>query len=95
MQVGDIHGFEWDEAKRQINLAKHGIDFLQAAVALAGDRLDILSFKNGEERFIGVCMEAEQLIAVVFTMRNGVCRIISARVARRNERRAYRQIYAG
>ncbi|WP_137130274.1 BrnT family toxin [Rhizobium sp. FY34] len=95
MQLDEIHGFEWDEAKRQVNLAKHGIDFLQASVALAGGRLDIHSYRHNEHRVIGVCMGTEQLIAVVFTMRNGICRIISARVARENERRAYRQIYAG
>jgi hypothetical protein len=28
--------FEWDETKRQQNLAKHGIDFLGAALAFDG-----------------------------------------------------------
>ncbi|MGN7293292.1 BrnT family toxin [Rhizobium sp. SAFR-030] len=95
MELDDISSFEWDEGKRRANLAKHGLDFIHASAALGGDRLDIPSDRDGESRVLAICMFADQLIAVVFTMRNGVCRIISARTARKNEPRAYRQLYGG
>ena len=48
--------FTWDESKRQANLAKHGLDFADAAKVFAGpmvlfedDRVDY-----GEQRMIGV-----------------------------------------
>ena len=46
--------FEWDEAKRQSNIQKHGIDFVGIEKALAGITLTILDdrFDYGESRFI-------------------------------------------
>jgi uncharacterized DUF497 family protein len=85
--------FEWDELKREANLAKHGIDFPRAASALNGPRLDKPSERNGEIRTLAICPLTDRLIAVVYTMRGDICRIISARAARKNEQRAYRQIY--
>ncbi len=85
--------FDWDEDKRIKNIAKHGIDFLQAASALRGQRLEFASDKNGERRTLAICEGTNKLIAVIYTMRGDVCRIISARVARKNEQRAYRQAY--
>jgi uncharacterized DUF497 family protein len=43
--------YEWDEAKRQSNLLKHGLDFADADLVLESRyRLDISITKNGEER---------------------------------------------
>ncbi|MCM2498321.1 BrnT family toxin [Neorhizobium galegae] len=42
---------------------------------------------------MAVCPEQRRLIAVVYTMRGEVCRIISARTASKHEQRAYRQIF--
>ncbi len=33
---GNETTFEWDEAKRHTNLAKHGLDFLDADLVLEG-----------------------------------------------------------
>jgi len=85
--------FEWDELKRETNLAKHGIDFPRAASALNGPRLDKPSERNGEIRTLAICPLTDRLIAVVYTMRGEACRIISVRAARKNEQRAYRQVY--
>ncbi|WP_159948500.1 BrnT family toxin [Rhizobium sp. 18065] len=85
--------FDWDEAKRRSNLEKHGIDFLRAVVALGGSRLELKSDRNGEARTLAICPDTSKLIAVVYTMRGTRCRIISARAARDNEQRAYRQLY--
>ncbi|WP_245408854.1 BrnT family toxin [Rhizobium wuzhouense] len=52
------------------------------------------TLKHGELRIIATCPESGRLISVVYTMRGNACRIISARVARKNERREYHAHYA-
>jgi uncharacterized protein len=64
--------FEWDEAKREANILKHGIDFVDVMAMFAH------RFRGAEDRRRDY---GERRY-----------RIISARKARRNERRAY---YAG
>lgn len=46
--------FEWDEAKRRANLAKHGIDFVGCEAVFAGGTLTVEDrrFAYGEQRFI-------------------------------------------
>lgn len=90
MGDGDV---EWDPAKADANLAKHGISFEEAAEAL-GDPFAIVRedgvHSSGEERFILVGESSEQLtLTVVFTVRQEVARIISARRATSAERRRY------
>lgn len=72
--------FEWDEAKRISNRHKHGIDFDDVVLALAGPRLETQTMANGELRVLATCPESGRLITAVYTMRGNVCRIISARV---------------
>ncbi len=91
----DFISFEWDENKRLINIEKHGIDFLRAAKILSMPHLEKTSEQNGESRVLAICPETDRLIAIVYTMRGDVCRIISARAARQNERRTYRQLFPG
>jgi len=85
--------FEWDEDKRFANLEKHGIDFLDARAIWAGQVLDPAAERivDGEARptALGVVGEDEIIVAVVYTVRDGIVRLISARRARRNERKAY------
>jgi hypothetical protein len=87
--------FEWDPAKNAANFAKHGIDFADAVLIFEGpvlerpdNRLDY-----GEMRMIAYGAVGEHEIVVVYTIRGGSRRIISARRAHRNERKAYRQAY--
>lgn len=85
--------FEWDEDKRQINLQKHGIDFPKVLRIFALPVCRRRSDKNGETRFLVVGVLDDVEIAVIYTEREeGVCRIISARRARPEERRAYRSL---
>jgi uncharacterized protein len=85
--------FEWDEAKRKANLAKHQIDFFDAASMWTKDVIDpAFSRKIGEEARVvalGIIGDAEIIIAVVYTLRGSAKRLISARRARRHERRNY------
>lgn len=83
--------FEWDEAKRQSNLEKHGVDFIDAALVLADAPL-ILEDKRrdyGEQRCLALGERKGLLFVVAFTLRDGAFRIISARPANARERRSY------
>lgn len=82
-------GFEWDERKRVLNLEKHGIDFRDAIGVFDHPHLTVETIRNGEVRKVGLGTVAQCVIAVVWTDRAGIVRIISARAARRNERQAY------
>ncbi|STX81542.1 Protein of uncharacterised function (DUF497) [Legionella busanensis] len=82
--------FEWDENKRKSNLKKHSIDFEDAILVFEDKmRVEALSPKNNEERYITFGMVNEIVLAVVYTLRNNVKRIISARVAHEDERSIY------
>ena len=81
--------FEWNEEKRAKTLEKHGIDLLDAARILAGACLVTASVRNGEPRWLAIGMLDGREIAVVFTKRGDNIRLISARRARDNERKAY------
>jgi uncharacterized DUF497 family protein len=81
--------FEWDEQKRLANLAKHGIDFEDAIHIFAGHGLVRRSDRDGERRFVAVGEVQGRVVAVVYTVRNEVYRVISARRGTRNEARNY------
>jgi uncharacterized DUF497 family protein len=43
--------YEWDETKRRLNLVKHGLDFLSAALVLQSELVQIVdSPRLGEPR---------------------------------------------
>ena len=85
--------FEWDPLKATSNVEKHGIDFEDAISIFAGSVLEFPSDRADEERWVAVGMVHGREVAVVYTVRNGVYRIISARRARENERAAYHQAH--
>lgn len=89
--------FEWDEAKRLINLEKHKIDFIDVGEVWARPRLDhyVIESRHGERRVtaIGTINHDDRIVAVVYTTRNGVTRIISLRRARRYERKDYQNAF--
>ncbi len=87
--------FEWDEAKRRSNISKHKIDFVRVGQAFDGrPYLDSDSPRRSEERFLRIAQLEGRLIAVAWTWRGkDVVRIISARRARDEEERAYRQLH--
>lgn len=84
---------EFDPAKDQLNLEKHGvslaaaaeIDFSQATV-IEDDRIDY-----GETRFVAYGPLGGRLHAMCFTMRGAVLRVIGLRRANRRERKRYGQ----
>ncbi len=90
-----IHGFDWDERKNRSNRAKHGIDFSDAVDIFYGPIILRRSDRNNEERLVAIGALESRLIAVIFTRRADVIRIISARRVRKNEERAYRNAQMG
>jgi uncharacterized protein len=83
--------FEWDEAKATSNLEKHGIDFEDAIGIFEGPVLEVRSDRQGEERWKAIGTAEGVELAVIYTVREGRRRIISARRAATNEREAYHQ----
>lgn len=85
--------FEWDETKRHANIEKHGLDFRDAKDIWRKPVVDPAAerFAGAEYRplALGVIGEDEIIIAVVYTPRGEVTRIISARRARSYERKIY------
>jgi uncharacterized protein len=84
--------FEWDERKRASNLRRHGIDFVDAALAFASPMLARVDARidYGEVRYRGIGVIAGREIAIVWTMRGDSIRLISARKANAKERAQYR-----
>lgn len=86
--------FVWDEAKRRSNWDKHGVDFVDAVRMLHGEPfMEADNRRNyGEVRCVAMGEEARRILVVVFTVRDGVFRIISARRANARERRKYAEL---
>ena len=79
--------WDWDEDKRQTNLAKHGVDFANVAGfdwATATIEPDT-RFDYGEMRFEATGKIGLRLHVIVFTPRNSQFRIISLRKANSRE----------
>ena len=87
----ESEGFEWDENKRRSNVAKHGIDFVDAKEVFSdpGAYTLLSPQTTSERRYLTVGLMKGALVAVIFTYRNEAIRIISARAARRGERLLY------
>ncbi|MCB0521367.1 MAG: BrnT family toxin [Saprospiraceae bacterium] len=85
-----MNGFERDENKIMLNQGKHKIAFEDAAdVFNDEDRLTYSTDKQGETRFLTIGKAFQAINSVVYTARDLVIRIISARRASQNERQAY------
>jgi uncharacterized DUF497 family protein len=89
------YNFEWGPEKAKANLSKHGVSFVEA-VTVFGDPLSMNmpdpDHSEGEERFILLGMsDRYRLLVVSYAERPPLTRIISARLATRNERKQYEE----
>ena len=84
--------FEWDEHKRQMNFAKHGIDFGVASVVFAGLTVTTPDERQdyGEQRFITLGALKGRVVVIAYTQRGPATRIISMRKANEREQKIYR-----
>jgi len=84
-----IRAFEWDEEKRESNLRAHDIDFQDARQVIDGPTFIRQSDRKSETRYMVFGFIGQEEIVLICTFRGENCRIISARRARRDERRKY------
>lgn len=88
--------FEWDQVKSDKNLTQRGFDFAYAARIFEGDVLEWEDTRRdyGERRIIAIGEIDEEVYVIVYTLREKVRRIISARPASRRERNVHHQAFA-
>lgn len=85
-----MFSFEFDEAKSQSNLSKHGIDFVEAQLLwLDSDLLEIPAKTVDEPRFLMVGKIGNGHWSAVVTYRSENIRIISVRRSRAEEIELY------
>ncbi len=90
--------FEWDAAKNEINIKKHGIAFEEAQTAFYDEAALLIpdpDHSETEERFIllGFSQHARLLIVChCYKANETVIRIISARKATRTESAQYHEM---
>ncbi len=91
----DVEGFQWDDGNSSKNWARHQVSqteaeqvFLNRPVIVIGNPMHSVE----EVRYFAFgATDAGRLLAVVFTLRGPLLRVISARPMSRHERRAYGQ----
>ena len=83
---------EWDEAKSDACFQAREFDFLFATVVFDDPHRDVTiddRFNYGERRYRAVGEAHGRVLVVVYTVRDGRCRVIPARRADRKEVKAY------
>ena len=85
--------FEWDECKRNENVAKHGIDFADIPEVFDGPMLVRLDTRHeyGEDRWVGMGLLRSTVAVIVYIEWEDeeTVRIISARRATRHENKKF------
>lgn len=85
-----MFSFEFDEAKSQSNLSKHGIDFVEAQLLrLDFDLLEIPAKTVDEPRSLMIGKIGDKHWSAVVTHRSENVRIISVRRSRNEEIKLY------
>ena len=81
----------WDEAKREINLKKHGLDFADAEKVFNSPLLLIEDLREdyGEQRMIGIGLLDFLVVLIVHIESDEEIRIISMRKADSDETDLY------
>lgn len=89
--------FTFDPTKAASNLAKHGVSFEEAMEVFEYDYLEDedTRYAYNERRFrvLGWSGSRALVLMVVYTPRDGMTRLISARPANRKERSIYHAAY--
>ncbi len=84
--------YEWDEAKRAANLAKHGFDFTDAHLVYEDSaKLTLNMNRKGEPRKQDLALVQVHgfILALAYVERASRIRVISLRKASRKERTIY------
>ncbi len=83
--------FEWDGAKSDQNLSERGFGFDYGACVFDGPTVETVDGRRayGEIRIRAIGQVGENVLVVIYTDRNKIRRIISARKANRRERQLW------
>jgi uncharacterized DUF497 family protein len=82
--------FEWDDAKAESNLGKHGVSFAEGATVFADPWAVYLDDGSTTDRVVVIGTSIRERVLCVVHLERGVRdRIISARRATRPERDVY------
>ena len=83
--------YEWDDEKERINFTKHGIHFKTAVkVFLDPNKLIREDLEHPEEERYDVLGRVGRVLFVVYTFRHeNTVKLISARIATKDEKRRY------
>jgi uncharacterized protein len=83
--------FTWDETKRKSNLAKHGIDFRDAAAIFDGPPVTVEDTREDyrDPRYVALGLLEGVVVSLVYAERNDQVRLISIRKALKHETRFF------
>ena len=86
--------YQWDPDKALVNLEKHNVDFADAIGVLEDEWALTIEEQDvdGEQRFVTLGTDfLGRVLVVVYTYRGNDIRLISARNATKQQRKAYEQ----
>jgi hypothetical protein len=88
-----VISYEWDPNKAKSNFKKHGIKFADAVRVFEDENaITIEDDHEKEDRFITIGMDfLSRILVVIYTFRDIVIRIISARKATARERKIHEE----
>jgi uncharacterized protein len=79
-----------DEDKRQSNLRKHGLDFVDVDLVFeASIKVAVDAARPGDDRYADLAEVNGRVLMLVYSLRQQTVRCISLRVASRRERKLY------
>jgi len=81
--------FVWDIRKETVNISKHGVDFVTAALVFLDKNRKLFTdsrHSDKEERYFCIGKVNREIITVRFTYRNEKIRIIGAGLWRKGKR---------
>jgi uncharacterized DUF497 family protein len=83
--------YQWDPDKAKGNLRKHNISFADAVTVFSDDNaITIEDDLLGEERLVTIGIDSlGRILVVVYTYRESIIRVISARKATAREQQQY------
>jgi uncharacterized protein len=92
-----IEGFEWDEDKRQANIAERGVDFRLAAQIFQNPIMESEDTREeyGEQRFRALGQVGDEYFIVAYTWRGSIRRSISAWKVGDDGKKRYEAILTG
>ena len=91
----ECEGFDWDKGNIEKNWLKHKVSSVESEQIFFNEPIIILDDPKhtiSEKRFAAFgCTDAGRLLAVIFTKRSKLLRVISARDMNRRERKFYEE----